>query len=142
MSVLIVFKVLLKNLSAVATSVALADYLVIDLNTGVPVTTREIILLHYPLVSSANATYISIRKGVTFDKLGNPSQAVPQTAAMRTRYDNFRPDHQPPQLLKWEIDMTAGQASFYFDEAINGSSVQVSNNVNIIVFILFGIFIY
>ena len=66
----------MSNLTAVASSSSSNIYLVLDMNSGYPLTTREQVLLKYPVASLANLTYLSLKKGVTFDKLGRPSQAV------------------------------------------------------------------
>ncbi len=103
-----------------------SKYLIIDLNSGAPLTTRERILLAYPLGAIANDTYVSIQKGVVFDKLGRPCQAVDLDSALVASPSlGFRSDYMPPSLLSWRVDMTLGQVTFLFDEAINGSSVQV-----------------
>lgn len=104
-----------------------SKYLIIDLNGGAPLTTRERILLAYPLGAIANNTYVAVQKGVVFDKLGRPCQAVDlESALVASPSLGFRSDYMPPSLLSWRVDMTLGQVTFLFDEAINGSSVQVS----------------
>lgn len=100
--------------------------LLLSLNNNAPLTTREQILLMYPLASRFDHTFLSIEKGFVYDlaRPRNPLQAILVSAQKQPAA--LLLDVLTPTFLSFDLDLSLRLMTLYFSEAINMSSVKVT----------------
>ena len=105
------------------------------LELGIPLTENDTVLVislqpadtnfikTYPnLATSENNTYISLSELALTDTNGNPITSIaPENG---TQVLNFTADKTGPILVQFELDLTAEEIRFVFDETVNSSSLD------------------
>lgn len=101
--------------------------LLLSLNNGAPLTTREKIILASPLASSISSTFLSVRKGLIYDlaRPRNPLQGRSASAQNLLPPTVLTPDTTPPQFLTFDLDLSSRLLTLVYSEAVDMSSMNV-----------------
>ena len=67
-------------------------------------------------------TFLALNQGAFYDAAGNPVSAISGRPVM-----DYIKDEGRPELLSYEVDLTAEQLVFNFDETVNVSSLNISD---------------
>ncbi len=76
------------------------------------------------LATGANSTFISFSGDAVADMNGNLVAPIPQDEAVVV--SSYFPDLTPPQLIRFDLDLSNETLTLYFSELINASSVDVT----------------
>lgn len=116
----------LVNAVLMSSSSSITDTLTLDLNVGTTISTREELLLAYPIGSSTSSTYLSARKGLVYDNLSpaNPSAEISSSDALRASKVTL--DTVVPSLTSYTLDLTTLVMTLSFSEAVNVTALRVN----------------
>lgn len=80
------------------------------------------------LATSINNTYISFSEGLIADtSLNEPTNLVmPLTPEEALQADGFFGDFVPPELARFDLNLSAGQVDLTFSEVVNASSIDLT----------------
>jgi hypothetical protein len=81
----------------------------------------------YPLASSLNSTYISLAGKFVTDTYQNPVANIYPWAAREV--DEWFPNLKPPTLVTYDLNMDQNYIDLVFEEAVDGSSLNLSQAV-------------
>lgn len=101
--------------------------LLLSLNNGAPLTTREHIILATPLAATTGDTFMSVRKGLIYDlaRPRNPLQARSASTHTLLSPTSLVLDTVAPQLVTFDLDLDSRLLTLLFSEAVNMASVNV-----------------
>lgn len=94
----------------------------LSLNNEEPLTTRENLLLRYPLGYSVNTCFLEVRRGAFYDVSvpSNPSQGYPKEQALEPEI--IYQDLDAPELMYFDLDLNQRLLVLTFTEAVDSAS--------------------
>ena len=81
---------------------------------------RDAIASNTTIGTSANTTYVRFENGAFADMFSTPIVNVTR------RVDSYQPDRVQPSLLHYNLSLNDGRITFYFDETMNISSLNIT----------------